>query len=155
MAKTSPAPVVVRRLGPADLDAAQRTIRLIGHVFAAQGDEAPENVSAAYVASLLARPGFWLVAALLDGEPVGGLTAHALPMTRSESDELLIYDLAVHPGQQRRGIGRALVQALRDGGAAAGIGVAFVPADNEDQHALDFYKALGGDAAPVTIFTFE
>jgi aminoglycoside 3-N-acetyltransferase I len=38
--------------------------------------------------------------------------------------------------------------------AAAGITVAFVPADNEDVHALDFYSALGGIPAPVTIFTF-
>lgn len=80
--------------------------------------------------------------------------AHVLPMTRSESRELFIYDLAVHPDHQRRGIGRALVEALRALGTSEGIGVAFVPADNEDDHALAFYEALGGEAAPVTIFTF-
>ena len=31
----------------------------------------------------------------------------------------------------------------------------FVPADVEDEHALDFYRALGGAPADVTIFTFE
>jgi hypothetical protein len=30
----------------------------------------------------------------------------------------------------------------------------FVAADNEDTHALDFYRALGGTASPVTIFEF-
>jgi aminoglycoside 3-N-acetyltransferase I len=32
--------------------------------------------------------------------------------------------------------------------------VAFVPADVEDDHAVAFYQALGGAAAPVTMFTF-
>lgn len=35
-----------------------------------------------------------------------------------------------------------------------GIDLVFVPADNVDIHALDFYRALGGVAAPVTIFEF-
>jgi hypothetical protein len=28
-------------------------------------------------------------------------------------------------------------------------------ADNEDQHALDFYRALGGEAQAVTFFNFN
>ena len=28
-------------------------------------------------------------------------------------------------------------------------------ADNEDVHALDFYAALGGEATPVTIYSFS
>jgi aminoglycoside 3-N-acetyltransferase I len=44
---------------------------------------------------------------------------------------------------------------LREEAARAGIETLFVPADDEDEHALDFYRALGGVPAPVTIFTFE
>jgi aminoglycoside 3-N-acetyltransferase I len=51
------------------------------------------------------------------------------------------------------GIGRRLVEALRDAANAIEADV-FVPADDEDLHALDFYRALGGEPAPVTIFTF-
>jgi len=56
---------------------------------------------------------------------------------------------------QRRGVGRRLVETLCSAAAAAGVSVAFVPADVEDEHAVAFYRALGGEAAPVTIFTFE
>jgi aminoglycoside 3-N-acetyltransferase I len=42
---------------------------------------------------------------------------------------------------------------LRDEAAAAGIKEVFVLADNEDVHALDFYRALGGRASQVTLFT--
>jgi aminoglycoside 3-N-acetyltransferase I len=43
---------------------------------------------------------------------------------------------------------------LRDGAAARGIRVLFVPAENDDLHALDFYRALGGTPSQVTVFTF-
>lgn len=76
-------------------------------------------------------------------EIVGGVTAHTLPMTRTESAELFIYDLAVPADQQRQGIGRGLIATLRDAATTAGIQVVFVPADDDDVHALDFYRALG------------
>ena len=76
-------------------------------------------------------------------------------MTRTEEHELFIYDIAVAPARQRLGLGRRLVGALLDEGQRRGIAVSFVPADNEDDHALEFYRAIGGEAAPVTIFTFE
>jgi aminoglycoside 3-N-acetyltransferase I len=76
-------------------------------------------------------------------------------MTRAEASELFIYDLAVRPEFQRQGVGRALIAALRVAGAAEGISEAFVPADNEDTHALDFYRAVGGDPAGVTMFSFS
>jgi len=108
-----------------------------------------------YVERLLNRADFWALAALENDEVVGGLTAHALPMTTSESSELFIYDVAVGSAHQRQGIGRQLFAALREQAAAEGIDVLFVPADNEDAHALDFYRAIGGAPAPVTLFSFS
>jgi len=135
------------RLGPGDRDRAKALFALMAAVF----DEDCEALSDAYVDRLLVREDFWVVAALSDGELVGGLTAHTLPMTRTEVSELFIYDLAVRPEHQRRGVGRQLVAHLR---SAAGAAEIFVAVDDEDAHALDFYRAVGGSAAPVTIFTF-
>ncbi|MGI8870512.1 MAG: hypothetical protein ACR2F6_17115 [Mycobacteriales bacterium] len=58
------------------------------------GEDA-QPLPADYLGDLLSRAGFWALAAFLGPEIVGGLTAHALPMTRSPSAELFIYDLAV------------------------------------------------------------
>ena len=140
----------VARLGEGDRDVARRLFTLMAEVF----DEGCEPLGDAYLDRLLAREEFWALAAFDGDELVGGLTAHTLPMTRSESAEIFIFDIAVHADHQRRGIGRRLMTMLREEAARAGIETVFVPADNDDEHALDFYRALGGEPAPVTIFTF-
>jgi len=100
------------------------------------------------------RSEFWAMAAFVDDHLVGGITAHTLPMTTGESSELFIYDIVVRPDHQRQGIGRALMTALRQAATAEGIAALFVSADNDDWHALEFYRRLSGVAAPATIFTF-
>lgn len=107
-----------------------------------------------YLDLLLARSEFWAFAALSDGLVVGGLTAHTLQMTAFEGAEVFLYDIAVHPDYQRRGLGRALVNTLRSEAASQSIGTVFVPVEDEDTHALDFYSALGGVATKVTFFEF-
>jgi aminoglycoside 3-N-acetyltransferase I len=141
----------VKRLTAADRDLAKNLFALMADVF----EERSEPLGDAYLDRLLARPDFWAIAALSGDEVVGGVTAHTLPMTRAESSEMFIYDIAVRGDHQRRGVGRCLIAALREGAAAVGIHDLFVPADDEDLHALDFYRALGGTASPVTIFTFS
>ena len=118
-------------------------------------EEPNEELGDAYLQRLLERDDFWVLAALDGDDVLGGISAHALPMTRSESTELFIYDLAVRTDRQRQGIGRTLVTALRVAACDAGVEVCFVPADDEDTHALDFYRALGGNPAEVTIFDWS
>jgi aminoglycoside 3-N-acetyltransferase I len=137
----------VDRLNNGDRGRARALFRKIAEVFGERGDELDE----VWIDRLLEREDFWALAAY-DGESViGGLTAHTLPMTRAAVSEIFIYDIAVDANHQRRGVGRMLVEELR---RRAGESEVFVAADNEDTHALDFYRALGGEAAPVTMFTF-
>jgi aminoglycoside 3-N-acetyltransferase I len=44
---------------------------------------------------------------------------------------------------------------LCEAAAAMGIDEVFAAADNDDRHALDFYRALGGSPSPVTFFLFS
>lgn len=118
-------------------------------------EEPGERLSDGYLDALLNRETFWLIAALAGDEVVGGLTAHTLAMTRTESAEVFIYDVAVRADWQRRGLGRQLVTVLCATAAGAGIADVFVLADTTDGHALDFYSALGGVPTPVTMFTFS
>ena len=117
-------------------------------------EEHNEPLSDGYISTLLARADFWAIAAVHDNHVVGGITAHTLPMTSTEDAELFVYDLAVKREHQRQGIGRQLVHELRALAAAAGVGVVFVPADGDDTHAVEFYRAIGGTESSVKFFTF-
>lgn len=141
----------IHRLTQNDIQRARELFLLIADIF--ETDSQP--LSDAYLTRLLARPDFWALAVSVDGRTVGGLTAHTLPLTRTEELEVFLYDIAILPQYQRQGLGRQLVEALRQLAAAEGIPTLWVPADNEDTHALDFYQAIGGEPAPVTIFTFS
>ncbi len=143
--------IQTKRLTSGDQESARRLFALMAEVF----EEEAQPLGDGYLEALLGRTEFWAIAAFLGEEIVGGITAHTLPMTRTESSELFIYDLAVRADHQRQGIGRQLIAALREGAAAVGIHDLFVPADNEDTHALEFYRGLGGIEAPVTIFTYS
>lgn len=140
-----------RRLTPEDQELAHQLFTLMAEVF----EEERQPLSAGYIDQLLSQEVFWAMAAFWDQELVGGITAHTLPMTRSESAELFVYDIAVRSDYQRRGVGRRLVRALRLEAAAMGIRDVIVPAENEDQPALSFYHGIGGEASPVTFFIFS
>ena len=142
--------VEIRRLGEADRDLARSLFAMMENVFG----ESAVPLSDSYVEALLVRESFWAIAATVDGEVAGGLTGHTLPLTSREESELFVYDIAVAPAYQRQGIGRGLVEELTRLSAPLGLGEVFVAADNDDAHAFDFYRALGGEPAPVTIFTF-
>lgn len=141
----------IDRLTASDIERARELFLAMAAVFETES----EPLSGEYLTRLLAREDFWAFEASIGGRLAGGLTAHTLPLTRVAESEILIYDIAVVPEYQRQGIGRQLVAALRAGASACGITAVWVPADNEDTHALDFYRALGGVPAPVTIFTFS
>ena len=97
---------------------AQQTFLTMAQVF--NEDSAP--LGSPYLKDLLSRSDSWAFAALVGNEVVGGITGFALPLTRLERRELFIYDLAVKVDRQRKGIGRALFDSLRQAAAAEGIG---------------------------------
>ncbi|WP_375384414.1 GNAT family N-acetyltransferase [uncultured Microbacterium sp.] len=144
--------VDIVRLEPSDVELARNTLVMVGEVF---DDEDLPPLRDAFVAQLLAREDLWLYAATAEGDPVGGMTVHVLPLTRTESTELMIYDIAVRADWQRRGVGASLLRRLRLDAAAAGIRELWVPAENEDTHAIEFYRRTGGHPQAVTIYTYS
>lgn len=151
MTNPKDAALQIRRLRSRDLDLARRLFVMMASVFG----ESCESLSDDYLNGLLSRADFWALCVTESGEVIGGLTAYALALTRAETEELFIYDVAVRTDHQRRGVGRALWAALQAEASAAGIEVLFVPAETVDVHALEFYRALGGVPTSVTMFTFD
>ncbi len=96
-----------------------------------------------YLAALLASESFCAVAALVDGEVVGGLAAYELRKFEQARSEFYIYDLAVDEAHRRRGIATALIGELKRIAGSRGAWVIYVQADRGDDPAIALYTKLG------------
>jgi aminoglycoside 3-N-acetyltransferase I len=95
-----------------------------------------------------------LVVAKYEDMIIGGLTAHELPSTYFESNEIYVYDLALHKDFQRTGIGTRLIEKLKRISCDNGDKEIFLQADIDDKYAIDFYKKIGGVPEEVIHFSF-
>ncbi len=139
-----------RRLAPGDTKAALESLAVMAEAL----EEAGDSLTPRYADSVLARPDTWVFAAEIDGAVVGALTAHIIPMTRTEGTEVFIYDIGVATAHRRKGIGRGLIEALSRATAAAGHGEVWVLAETDDTDAVAFYEGLGADPCASTMFSF-
>jgi aminoglycoside 3-N-acetyltransferase I len=146
-----PMNIVIERLGSSDRSEARRLFSMLAEAF----DEKRDLLSDAYLYQLLCREDFWALAAFVGDDIVGGVTAHTLPMTRQESSEMFVFDIAVRSDHRRKGIGRRLLESLSKRASESGIRELFLAADNADEHALEFYRRLGGVSTPATMFVFS
>ncbi len=145
-------PVEIKRLDLEDVALAQKLFLILQNVFEVENSTAP---SLPYLQRLLQNTSFIVYAALQGEETLGGLTAYVLPMYRVATSEIFLYDIAVKPEFQRKGIGRQLLDALLSYSQQNGFSSVFVPAHEEDTHALDFYRATGGEPEEVVYFTYS
>ena len=141
----------IRRLTEKDVEAFQSLVHLFNVVF----EEEEKIGSEARLLNLLRSRKFIVLAAMIDHEVVGGLTAYELPMYYAEASEIFLYDLAVNPEHQRKGIGKGLLRALKEHCLQNTIQTFFVMAHEEDQHAIEFYRATGGKSENVVNFLYE
>ena len=140
----------IKHLTKEDLSTFNSLIDLFNMVF----EEEPKIRSEAYLSRLLGRDDFIAITALAENEVVGGLTAYELPMVYSDDSEIFLYDPAVKPEYQRMGIGKGLIQSLKEYCIKNGIREFFVLAHEEDEHAIEFYRSTGGKSEEVVNFLY-
>jgi GNAT superfamily N-acetyltransferase len=107
----------------------------------------PTTFQPSEAASLIARPGHLVFIAEADGEPAG--YAYAEVIRRPESafhhahESIYLHHISVRPGLRRRGIGAALLKAVRSAGKELGVDLltADVWSFNEDARA--FFRRHG------------
>ena len=104
-------------------------------LFAAQISRFDQNGSDYFIA----------LAALKNGDVVGGIAAYELKKFEQERGEIYIYDLAVAAAYRRKGVATALIEKLKQLAVARGAWVIFVQADTaiEDEPAIALYTQLG------------
>jgi aminoglycoside 3-N-acetyltransferase I len=127
----------------ADLETLKKLNELFGEVFEEAETYFAAVPSNSYLETLLSDPNFIALAALKDGELVGGLAAYVLRKFEQERSEIYIYDLAVRQQHWRRGIATGLINKLREIAREMGVWVIFVQADRGDEPAINLYESLG------------
>jgi len=116
--------------------------------------ETEYKVSDEYLNTMLEGSTTLILGAVVDEKIVGGLVAmEILPIHGSK--EFYIYDIAVHPAHQQKGIGRKLIEHLKVEAKSRGIQTIFVEAESEDIGAVEFYLAIGGEEVMVNHFNFN
>lgn len=98
-----------------------------------------------YLRRLLGGDSFIALAALKNGDVVGGIAAYELKKFEQQRSEIYIYDLAVAAAHRREGIATALIEQLKKIATERGAYVIFIQADTgiEDAPAIALYTKLG------------
>lgn len=131
------------RLTPGDLELMDGLLSMFGAAFNEVDTYGRNRPDATYLRGLLGNDGFVALAAVRDGEVIGGLAAYELKKFEQPRSEMYIYDLAVADGYRRQGIATALIEELKRIAAARGAYVIFVQADYGDDPAIALYAKLG------------
>lgn len=135
----------IHHLTSNDLPTMHALLQVFGEAFNEVDTYTANTPSADYLQRLLGGDTFIALAAVKNGEVVGGVAAYELKKFEQERSEIYIYDLAVASGHRREGIATALIQKLKGLAAERGAYVMFVQADTgiEDVPAIALYTKLG------------
>ncbi|NJR48388.1 MAG: AAC(3)-I family aminoglycoside N-acetyltransferase [Leptolyngbyaceae cyanobacterium CSU_1_3] len=135
--------LTIQQIVPEDVALMEALLATFGEAFDEVETYRGNRPSANYLQQLLKSGYFIAIAALKEGEVVGGLTAYELKKFEQERSEIYIYDLAVAAAHRREGIATALIQKLKEVAAACGAYAIFVQADIGDDPAIELYTKLG------------
>ena len=107
-----------------------------------------------YLLSMLGNTACVILGAVVEDRIVGGLVAFEM-MPIHGTKELYLYDIAVHPEFQKQGMGKKLMEAIKEEARTRGVEAILVEAESEDEGAVAFYRALGGEEVAVNHFNFS
>ncbi len=136
-------PFTVRQLTADDLEAMHALLATFGEAFEDADTYGKARPRPAYMRRLLGSADFIALAAMVEGEVVGGLASYVLHKFEQERSEIYIYDLAVSSAHRRQGIATALIGELCKIAKDRGAWVVFVQADHGDDPAVALYTKLG------------
>jgi aminoglycoside 3-N-acetyltransferase I len=133
----------ISHLAAEDIELMKSLLKVFGDAFDEVETYCGTQPKTDYLQRLLGKDHFIALAALKQGEVVGGLVAYELQKFEQERSEIYIYDLAVAAVHRRKGIATALIEVLKNIAAERGAYVIFVQADHVDQPAIELYTKLG------------
>lgn len=133
-----------------DIRPATTTAELLAAAHLYDAEPRPE-----WAARFLAAGGHLMLIAYVDGTPAG--FASGIEMLHPDKGtEMCLYELSVDERHRRRGIGRALTEALLAEARARGCYDVWVGVDRDNEPALATYRSAGAaDDGVFTMLTWE
>lgn len=119
------------------------------------GVEDPTSASDEYFKNLLSREDFHVVAAFENENLVGGLAAYELAKYKREDTEMFLYEIGVENKHRRKGIGREIINFLRQICLDKGILEMFVATEMDNDSAKALYEKMGGEFESTAIYTYK
>jgi aminoglycoside 3-N-acetyltransferase I len=116
--------------------------------------ESEYHTEGTYLMDMLENSSTILIGAYGYTDLIGGIVAFEIHPIHGKK-EIYIYDIAVHPDYQKQGIGKHLIDYLKVEAKNRGIDTIFVEAESEDEGAVAFYRAIGGEEVRVNHFNFK
>lgn len=142
----------IKKLRSSDVSLAQQLIALWQRDDGIFDGKLPGNE---HLSQLLSADSFHVYVALDGDAVVGGLTAYELPMFGKEVRELFLYEIGVTESHWRRGIARALIEALKETCLERGVEVIFVGTEMDNEAAKQLYTSTGGTLKVIAWFEYE
>jgi ribosomal protein S18 acetylase RimI-like enzyme len=138
----SPEQVKVIRLRSEDFELARVALRKL---------KTPKRIAspvADYLRTFLARPENVLFVAVVVGKPVGFLLAYILDRLDGDARMVLFYEIGVAASHRRRGIGGAMVEALKALCSQENAIKMWVQTNRSNLPAVRLYESAGGVTQP-------
>ncbi len=131
----------IRKLERNDIELARKLILMFGF-----DDETNSLPSDEYTSQILEKQDFYVIVALENHELIGGLTAYEMKMFKCETTEMFLYEIEVLEKHRRKGIGKTLVEFLKQICVEKGITEIFVGTEKDNFPARKLYSSTGGMA---------
>ncbi len=112
-----------------------------------------EDVRSEWTERFIAQANHHLCIASIDGDPAGFVTGVEITHP-DKGTEMLLYELGVDERYRRRGIGRALVEALRTLARDRGCTGMWVPFDDDNDAAGATYRSLVPDEEAASVIAW-
>jgi GNAT superfamily N-acetyltransferase len=143
--------IKIKKLGAVNIDEFMALIRLFEDVFEMKNFIMPDEK---HFRHLLIKDSFIVFAALQDDRVVGGVTAYSLMQYYTTRNAVFLYDLAVDKAMHRQGVGRKLLNALKEYCREENSEVMFLEADETDNPAIEFYRSTGATESKGYFFSY-
>lgn len=129
----------IKRLQPGDEDIAIKIIKTIKNGGAVDCAVGPD-----YMRKVLTRDDFYFIGAYENNTPAGFALGYLLPRVNHEQDMMLMYEVEVAPKFRGQGIGKKMIQLLKEYCRDLNVLKMWVLTNASNQQAMNLYKTTGG-----------